>query len=176
MILLGFLMLSLPYCALAIGQAGCVAFDSSTPGSLFSVVSNGRAAPIYLSPNDWPGVHRAALDFASDVQAITGVEPQTVNVSSTDTQNATFRPIIVGTLGKSALIDAIVNSTKLDVSPISGLWESFMSKEVANPLPGVESAYVIIGSDKRGTIYALYDHSEQFGGSINSIRGLTLGH
>ncbi|KAJ3557630.1 hypothetical protein NM688_g1372 [Phlebia brevispora] len=38
-----------------------------------------------------------------------------------------------------------------------------MAKEVKNPLPGIQSAYVIIGADKRGTIFAMYDHSEQFG-------------
>jgi hypothetical protein len=53
----------------------------------------------------------------------------------------------------------------LDVSSIRGQWESFLSRRVENPLPGVSSAYVIIGADKRGTIYALYDHSEQFGKS-----------
>ena len=57
---------------------------------------------------------------------------------------------------------------KLDVSSIQGKWEAFMAKEVANPLPGVQSAYVVIGADKRGTIFALYDHSEQFGASDSS--------
>ena len=46
---------------------------------------------------------------------------------------------------------------------MQGQWEAFMAKEVKNPLPGIQSAYVIIGADKRGTIFAMYDHSEQFG-------------
>ena len=58
---------------------------------------------------------------------------------------------------------AIVEHTKMDVSSINGTWEAFMSKEVNNPLPGVSKAYVIMGADKRGTIFGLYDHSEQFG-------------
>ena len=36
--------------------------------------------------------------------------------------------------------------------PVSGKWESFLIKTVDNPLPGVEQALVIAGSDKRGTI------------------------
>ena len=68
--------------------------------------------------------------------------------SSTASQSKT--PIIAGTLGHSDLISAVVNSTKLDVSTISGKWESFIAQQVSNPLPGVDKAYVIIGSDKRG--------------------------
>ena len=41
-----------------------------------------------------------------------------------------------------------------------------MAKEVKDPFPGVSSAYVVIGADKRGTIFALYDHSEQFGAFV----------
>ena len=35
-----------------------------------------------------------------------------------------------------------------------------------DPLPGVTSALVIAGSDKRGTIYGIYDLSEQIGVSL----------
>jgi hypothetical protein len=144
-----------------IGQPSCVAFESSSATS-FSVVSNSRAAPVWLSSDDWPGVQRAATDFAADIQRVTGVAPALANYTANATGDA---PIIVGTLGKSSLIDAIVNSTKWDVSALEGKWEAFQSKVVADPVPGVSKAYVIVGSDKRGTIFALYEHSEQFGGS-----------
>ncbi|THH28767.1 hypothetical protein EUX98_g5424 [Antrodiella citrinella] len=126
----------------AIGQDTCVSFQTSA--STFT---------------------RTAFDFALDIQRVTGIKPTLANapVSSAPTNARSHPPIIVGTLGKSALIDQIVNNTKLDVSIIQGQWESFITREVSNPLPGIKSAYVIIGSDKRGTISALYDHSEQFG-------------
>lgn len=148
----------------AIGQDTCVSFKDSS--SSFSIVSNGKSAPLLLSADDWPGVQRAASDFAADIQRVTGVKPVASNVSSTSnvpTLAKSSSPIIIGTLGKSSLIDAVINATKLDVSTILNQWEAFMAREVANPLPGVKSAYVIIGADKRGTIYGLYDHSEQFG-------------
>ncbi|KAI0693088.1 hypothetical protein C8T65DRAFT_668723 [Cerioporus squamosus] len=146
-----------------IGQDTCVSFKSSS--SSFTVVNSGKAAPILLSPDEWPGVQRAAFDFASDIQQVTGVKPSLRNVSSSDSSFSSVgsTAIIVGTLGKSSLIDEVVNRTKLDLSSIQGQWEAFLTKEVANPLPGVKSAYVVIGADKRGTIFALYDHSEQFG-------------
>ena len=144
---------------LAIGQQTCVTFKSSS--SSFSVVSGGNAAPVFVSEDDWPGVQVAASNFVSDIKAVTGATPKISNETSSVKTIST--PIIVGTLGKSSLISAVVNHTNLDVSSISGQWESFMTKEVPNPLPGISKAYVMIGADKRGTIFALYDHSEQFG-------------
>lgn len=38
-----------------------------------------------------------------------------------------------------------------------------MSVIISNPLPGIDKAMVIVGSDLRGTIYGLYDISEQAG-------------
>lgn len=150
----------------AIGQASCVTFRNS--GSTFPIVANGRATPILLSADDWPGVQRTAVDFAADIQQVTGVKPSlsNVTVSATSISSAlrgTSSAIIVGTLGKSSLIDQVVANAKLDVSAVQGKWEAFMAKEISNPLPGIQSAYVIIGADKRGTIFGMYDHSEQFG-------------
>ena len=147
----------------SIGAPPCVAFQSSR--NTFPVVSGQRAAPVFVSPDDWPGVQRAAGDFVADIQKVTGVKPTltnlTLSVNSTVPKGSL--PIFVGTLGRSALIDSIVNSTGLDVSGVRGAWEAFVSKVVQNPVPSVERGYVIVGADKRGTIYALYEHSEQFG-------------
>ena len=157
--------------ALAIGQSTCVTFKSSS--SSFPIVTGGKGTPIFLSEDDWPGVQRAAFDFAADIQRVTGVSPSMKNITATSPPK-TSQAIIIGTLGRSSLIDAVVNNTKLDVSSIQGQWESFIAKEVKNPLPGVSSAYVMIGSDKRGSIYNLYDHSEQFGGNFEISCILTV--
>ncbi|KAG6826018.1 hypothetical protein H0H92_001436 [Tricholoma furcatifolium] len=145
----------------AIGQESCVAFSSSS--STFPIVAKGKkASPILTSSDDWAGVHVAAATFAADIQRVSGALPTLTNYTST-TSLKSSTPIIIGTLGHSSLISQVVNATKLDVSSIEGKWEAFLSQEVENPLPGVSSAYVIIGADKRGTIYGMYDHSEQFG-------------
>jgi hypothetical protein len=146
--------------ALAIGQTSCVAFKSSP--SSFPVVSNGKGTPILLSADDWPGVQRAATDFASDIEKVTGVRPTLTNATASSLPKASSA-IIVGTLGKSSLVDQVVQHANLSVADVEGKWEAFMAREVKNPLPGLASAYVIIGADKRGSIYGLYDHSEQFG-------------
>jgi hypothetical protein len=71
--------------------------------------------------------------------------------------------IIAGTIGKSDIITQLISSGKVDVSAIEGQWESFISEVIANPLPGVDEALVIAGADLRGTIFGLYDVSEQIG-------------
>jgi hypothetical protein len=150
--------------ALAIGQDKCVSFTSSS--STFSVVSKGKVAPLVVFKDDWPGVHRAVADFAEDIQRVTGKKPDIFNVSSADGLEVVkgTRPVIVGTLSKSTVIGAVVNNSKtFDVTEVQGKWESFKGQMVGNPLPTVDQAYVIAGADKRGTIFALYDLSEQFG-------------
>ena len=53
------------------------------------------------------------------------------------------RVVIIGTLGRSALIDRLARDGRLDVSGIRGRWESFLLQTVRDPLPGVSSALVI---------------------------------
>lgn len=64
--------------------------------------------------------------------------------------------IIIGTVGESSLIDSMVKSNKLNVDCIRGKWDSFLIQTVDNSI-------VITGSNKRGTIYGIYNLSEQLG-------------
>jgi lysophospholipase L1-like esterase len=138
-------------------RAGIVEFAPSPDA--FAIASAGKVATIYVDGEDYPGVLRAAGDFADDIRKVTGTAAK-LNYS-TDTFAA--RPILIGTLGKSAIINRLVADHKLDVSPITGNWESSITQVIANPMPGVESALVIAGSDKRGTIYGIYELSRQMG-------------
>ncbi|MGA3236688.1 MAG: glycosyl hydrolase 115 family protein [Bryobacteraceae bacterium] len=127
---------------------------SPHPGA-FALVENGSAAAIRIDAADWPGVQRAAHDLQADVNRVTGVTP------AWDT--AARKMVLIGTVGKSPLIDQLARAGKIDVGGIRGKWESFFLQTVANPFPGVDSAIVIAGSDKRGTIFGIYDLSEQIG-------------
>src|SRR5690606_11291389 len=69
----------------------------------------------------------------------------------------------IGTVGHSALLDQLVKAGRIDVSEIEGKWEAHLNQVVDNPWPGIERALVIAGSDKRGTIYGIYELSEQIG-------------
>ncbi|MEI6861301.1 MAG: glycosyl hydrolase 115 family protein [Verrucomicrobiota bacterium] len=147
----------LPRQALALGQEKYVALTPSA-GS-FALAQGASAAAIYVDPADWPGVVRATKDLQADVNRVTGVTP----ALPSDASALPATTIIIGTVGKSPIIDRLVREGKIDVSGIRGKWESFFLQTVANPLPGVSSALVIAGSDKRGTIYGIYDLSEEIG-------------
>jgi hypothetical protein len=124
----------------------------------FPLVRDGNAATLFLDSNDYAGVLRAAGDLQADIKRVTETKPAlTTNLSPAGIA------VIVGTLGKSSLIANLIKAGKLNADAISGKWESFIIATVTNPLPGVNQALVIAGSDKRGTIYGIYEISEQIG-------------
>jgi Glycosyl hydrolase family 115/Glycosyl hydrolase family 67 N-terminus len=141
----------------AIGQPRYVA-NTPSPGS-FPVAHGKAAAIVYVDSNDYPGVVRAANDLRADVARVTNCTPS-LATSETALRSST---ILIGTIGKSSLLDRLIREGKLDTSQIAGKWESFLIQVVPKPLPGMPSALVIAGSDKRGTIYGIYDLSEQIG-------------
>ena len=143
--------------ARAVGRPRYVEFTSA-PGAL-RLVYEGVAAPILLDSQDYPGVLRAARDLQADINRVTKVRPRVL----TDGTVRAADLVVVGTLGKSRPIEELVSAGKLDVSAIRGRWEAGLIQVVARPWPGVERALVIAGSDKRGTIYGVYDLSEQIG-------------
>jgi hypothetical protein len=156
-VLTALFFLIVPSVASGIGQEARVEYQYRSGD--FSIVRAGRSSPIYVDPSDYPGVARAAKDLQADVQRVTGSAPLLIS----DEEHSGPSVIIVGTLGKSGLIDRLAGEHKLDLSAIRGKWESFLIQVVRSPLPGVSSALVIAGSDKRGTIFGVYDVSEQIG-------------
>jgi hypothetical protein len=125
----------------------------------FPLVQKQTAAKIYIDSAEWPGVLHAATNFASDVQQVTGQAPEIIhgwNGAATDI-------VLIGTIGKSPAIDRLIAEKKLDVSTVRGHWEMSVTTIVEHPMPGVRRALVIAGADKRGTIYGIYDLSEQMG-------------
>lgn len=132
--------------------------EQAAPGS-FRLVADRKAAGIFVDTNDWPGVVRVARDLQTDIARVSGATaPLTSNPAKL---KGDF--IIVGTIGRSALIDRLVRDNKINVADVAGKWESSLIQVVKEPWPGVENALVIAGSDKRGTIYAVYELSEQMG-------------
>ena len=149
--------LALPWNVFALGEARYV--DTEYDPRNFVIVHAQQAAPVYVDANDYPGVVRAVGDLRSDIQKVTDCLPGLVH----DGETSEPQIMLIGTLGKSALLDRIVREKKIDVTSIAGKWESFLIETVSDPLPGVTSALLIAGSDKRGTIYGIYDVSQQIG-------------
>jgi len=119
----------------------------------------GIPTRIWVDPADFPGVLRAARDLQGDIFKVSGVKPELTGEGKVPAGDL----VIVGTIGKSPIIDQLIRAHKIDVSGIEGKWESTLTQVVDHPLPGVARALVIAGSDKRGTIFGIYDLSEQIG-------------
>ncbi|PYS85737.1 MAG: hypothetical protein DMF62_18015, partial [Acidobacteria bacterium] len=125
----------------------------------FPLVQDGKAAPIIISSNDFKVAQIAASDLASDIEKVTGTKPTLNNALEQPVHAA----VIIGTLGRSPLIDALIKTGKLDVSRIRGKWECYIIATVERPLPNVRSALVIVGSDRRGTAFGVYEVSQMIG-------------
>ncbi|ETS87121.1 hypothetical protein PFICI_00949 [Pestalotiopsis fici W106-1] len=128
------------------------------------LAGNGLAPEIWIASNDYNGVSRTAYDIAIDFGRVTGTNG-TVKLLETLPSNVdASRPVIIaGSVGNSTLIDGLVSSGKLDASQIDGLWESYTSTLIRDPVAGLPWALVVAGSDQRGAIFGLYDISETIG-------------
>jgi len=145
----------LPSILLGLGQESYV--ERVPHVGSFQVASAQRCSAIAIDTSEYAGVVRAANDLKADVNRVTGCLPEL------NPERLAGPTILVGTLGKSKAVDQLALAGKIDVHAIAGKWESFVIQTVMHPFPGVESALVIAGSDKRGTIYGIYDLSEQMG-------------
>ena len=125
----------------------------------FPLAASGKVAALCADPQDWPGVLRAAHDLQADLHRVTGLDAPLCDPNRRPSGDV----VLIGTIGRSALIDRLIRNRKIDVTSIRGKWESTLTQVVAHPLPGVPRALVIAGSDKRGTIYGIYGLSEQIG-------------
>jgi len=96
---------------------------------------------IIYDAQDWKGVKIAVANLRTDLRKVTG------------SANA---PIVVGTLGKSAEIDKLVKAKKIDGKALKGKREKYL-------LQVIDGKLVIAGSDKRGTIYGIYELCQQMG-------------
>ena len=96
---------------------------------------------IVTDKNDFKGVHIAVENLKKDLNKVMG---------------RADLPIVVGTVGKSKAIEPFFKKKVLDKKQIEGKREKFL-------ITFSNGKLVIAGSDKRGTIYGVYELSEQLG-------------
>jgi len=128
----------------------------------FFLAANGRVAPIILSVNDFIGVRIAAGNLGDDFERVTGKKAALIE-DSTLRFNLAGNAIIAGTIGHSRLIDSLIRQGRLQVDQVANKWEATLLQVVPHPFRGIDKALIIAGSDKRGTIFGLYEISRQMG-------------
>ena len=146
-----------PCVVLAVNQTRYVDFINSQGG--FCLAQKDSLATLYVDSKDHAGVVRAVRDLQADIKRVTNRNPIVTHEQTGLGTNV----VIVGTIGKSPIIDGLIRDRKIDATQITGKWESFLIEVVPEPLPGVAGGLVIAGSDKRGTIYGVYDLSGKIG-------------
>ncbi len=125
---------------------------TTTPGAAtFPLATPERVASLVVDPGDAEVVRRAAALLADDLERVTGRRP-----SNDDTAGPR---VLIGTIGRSSTIDALIASGRLDVSSIRGRWEHF----IVTRLPGADPVLVVAGSDRRGTAYGVMALSRAIG-------------
>lgn len=127
----------------------------------FALIENGVPNAIVFDEADFEGVKIAVRNLRADFGRVCGTMPS-FGGGFAFGRGAAQRQIIVGSVGSKVIRD-LVDAGKIDVSSIEGKREVYMMTVVENPSRGASEALVIAGSDKRGTIYGIYELSEQIG-------------
>ncbi len=103
-----------------------------------------RGATIGFSAQEPKAVQMAAANLQEDFQRVMGFRPTTANQPT----------ILIGTVGFNKQIDQWVKSGKL--VDLKGSREKFL-------ITTIDGQVVIAGSDRRGTVYGIYELSRQMG-------------
>ncbi len=104
-----------------------------------------QGATVALDAREHRCVQLAAGNLLSDFERVTGVKPVLSNSKST---------ILIGTAGCNKQIDAWIKSDVL--AGLKGKQEKYIIQTIDDQL-------VIAGSDKRGTVFGIYELSQQMG-------------
>ncbi len=141
-------------CAMTIHAADRFITFKSEKNSL-AIAKNGKVLNIVCDAHEDAGVMMALTSLQADIKAVTGTMPQLG-------QDVQTPCIIVGSL-QSALIQQLAAQGKIKKQDLQGKHEKYLLQIVDKPLAGISQALVIAGSDKRGTIYGIYELSRQIG-------------
>jgi glycosyl hydrolase family 115 (putative glucuronidase)/glycosyl hydrolase family 115 len=132
--------------------------DKKEAGS-FLLCSSSQPAIICIDSNDDWLVHKAASLLQTDIEKVTGNKPELIN----DIRGAKGTVIVIGSIEKSLLIKQLTQQKIINVSPLKNKWESFLIQSVQYAKQGVGGLLLIVGSDKRGAAYGVFELSQQLG-------------
>lgn len=116
------------------------------------------SAELLTDEHDAEVVQVAAQTFSNDVKLIIGSA-----LSINHQLRVNKLPVIIGTIGNSALINTLIANRKINVLKVKGQWETFAITVVDHPFSNIPRALVIVGSDPRGTAFGVFELSRMMG-------------
>lgn len=155
--------LALMFCAALLPGTALAARDCAAPAAVcearrdggLALIERGTPLPVLVDAGDFTAVQRAAQALRDDLAAVAGspaADPADLPMA-----------VIAGTLGHSARIDRIVREGQVDTTGVAGTWEAYLLQVVDNPEPGIDRALLVVGADRRGTAFGLYELSRRIG-------------
>ena len=146
---ISFLLLSCLLCAYA--AEPFIVFNRTD--TAFPVVSGGKPCPILVDSNEDSAILIAVQNLQEDFLRVTGTKAEAANTPTAS------QYILVGSV-ESPFIKQLFKDGKLDKKELEGKNEKYIIQTVEQPAKGIDRALVIAGSDRRGTVYGIYELSE----------------
>ncbi len=108
--------------------------------------------------NEFSGVKKIADKVCLDVERVTGKKPKVLSIQPSAYSSTGAASLLFASLGKSPLTEKLAsdNGLSAELSEITGKRECYIFAVRSDKI-------IIIGSDKRGTIYGLFHLSELMG-------------
>ena len=122
----------------------------------FPLITKGAPCSIVMDTAEDEGVKMAISNLQQDIRQVCNNQPALLN------NIPAKRCVIIGNY-HSAIIQNLIAAGKIDKEQLINKNEKFLLQVIAKPADGVDEALVIAGSDKRGTIYGIYELSKQMG-------------
>ena len=139
----------------SLGMSAADQFVSFQKGDL--LINRDNKVEIYMDANDCKGVSYAANALVKDIIKVSGSKTVLTSDAGLKDKDAAGKPtILVGTIGHSTAIDQLIRQKRINGNLLKGKREKFI-------ITVVDGQLVIAGSDRRGTIYGIYELSQQMG-------------
>ena len=139
----------------SVGMSAADQFVSFQKGDL--LINRDNKVEIYMDANDCKGVSYAANALVKDIIKVSGSKAVLTSDAGLKDKDAAGKPsILVGTIGHSAAINQLIRQKRINGNLLKGKREKFI-------ITVVDGQLVIAGSDRRGTIYGIYELSQQMG-------------
>ena len=122
----------------------------------FPLITKGTPCSIVMDATEDEGIKMAITSLQHDIRQVCNNQPALLN------NIPAKRCVIIGSY-HSAIIQKLITAGKIDKEQLINKNEKFLLQVIAKPADGVDEALVIAGSDKRGTIYGIYELSKQMG-------------